>query len=100
MERAALQGREALGDELAAAVDEPRLLGAVLFRPSRNVGVVGLVGLAEVGGIRVGNRAALTHPVDRGARVQPAGKRDTDFLAGRKGLQDHRNRVKATSTRR
>ena len=35
MERAALQRREPLGDELRAAVDQPRLLGAVLERALR-----------------------------------------------------------------
>ena len=36
VERAALQRREPFGDELRAAVDQPRLLGAVLERALRN----------------------------------------------------------------
>ena len=58
VERAALQRRDPFGDELRAAVDQARLLRAVLQRPSRDVLVVGLVGLPEIGGICVGDRAA------------------------------------------
>ena len=47
------------GDELRAAVDQPRLLGAVLQRLARDLVVVGLVGLAEVGGVGVRDRALL-----------------------------------------
>ena len=67
MEGAALQRREAFGGELGAAVDQARLLGAVLERPARDVVVVGLVGLAEVGG--VGVRAPLP------CRASSAGRR-------------------------
>ncbi len=72
----------------AAAVDQARLLGAVLQRLARDLVVVGLVGLAEVGGVGVGNRALAAHPVQRGARVEAAGKRDADALADGKVLED------------
>jgi hypothetical protein len=88
VERAALQRGEAFGSELAAAVDEARLLGAVEHRLLRYLVVVGLVGLAEVGGVRVRNGALLLHPVQRRARVEAAGKGDADLLAEGKMLQD------------
>ena len=76
------------GDQLLAAVDQARLLGAVLQRLARDLVVVGLVGLAEVGGIGVGDRALAAHPVQRGAGVEAAGERDADLLADRKVLKD------------
>ena len=57
VEAAALQDREPFGDELRAAVDEAGLLGAVLQRAPGNLVVVGLVGLTEVGGVGVRDRA-------------------------------------------
>ena len=86
--RAALQRGDPFGDELRAAVDQARLLGAVLQRAARDVVVVGLVGLAEVRGVGVGDRALAAHPVQRGARVEAAGKRDADLLAGGKTLEN------------
>jgi hypothetical protein len=47
--------RRCLRRRAGAAVDQARLLGAVLERPARDVVVVGLVGLAEVGRVGVGN---------------------------------------------
>ena len=76
------------GDQLRAAVDQARLLGAVLQRAARDVVVVGLVGLAEVGGVGVGDGALAAHPVQRGARVEAAGKRDADLFAGGKILKN------------
>ena len=75
----------------AAAVDQARELGAVLLRLARNLVVVGFVGLAEIRGVRVGNRALRAHPMQRGARVEAAGKRDADFLADRKRLKNRRH---------
>ncbi|CFP64961.1 Uncharacterised protein [Bordetella pertussis] len=46
--------------------------------------VVRLVGLAQVGGVRVGHGAFLAHPQQRGAGIEAAGKGDADLLAGRK----------------
>ena len=88
MEGAALQRRDAFGGELGAAVDQARLLGAVLERPARDVVVVGLVGLAEVGGVGVGHRALAAHPVQRGAGVEAAREGDADALADGKVLED------------
>jgi hypothetical protein len=88
VERAALERREPFGDELRAAVDEARLLGAVRERAAGDVVVVGLVRLAEVRGVGVRDRAAPLHPVQRGARVETARERDADPLADGKVLED------------
>ena len=72
VKRAALQRRHAFGDERFAAFDQPRLLGAVGHRLARDLVVVGLVGLAEIRGVGVRNRALLAHPVQRGAGIEAA----------------------------
>ena len=91
VEGAGLQRGEAFGGELAAAVDQPGALGAVLHGLARDLFVVGLVGLAEVGGVGIGDRALLLHPVQRGAGVQAPGEGDADLLAGGYVLQDRRH---------
>ena len=56
---------------------------------------VGLVGLAEVGGVGVGDRALLAHPRHRGRGVEPARERDADALADRQATSStcrHRRR--------
>ena len=88
MKRAALQRRHALVHQLRAAVDQARQLGTVLHGLARNFVVVGLVGLAQVGGVGVRNRALVAHPVQRSAGVQPARKRDADFLPSGQVLED------------
>src|SRR5207302_195103 len=88
VERAALQRRQSFGDQWRAAVDETRLLGAVPQRAARDVIVIGLVGLTEVGRIRVRDRALLPHPVQGGARIEAARKRNADALADRKSLKN------------
>ncbi len=88
MEGAGLQCREPLGHQLRPAVDEARLLGAILQRLPGDLVVVGLVRLTEIGRVGVGDGALLPHPVERGARVEAAGKRDADFLADGDRLQD------------
>ena len=75
-------------DQLRLAVDEDRLLGADLFRTVGDARDVRLVGLAEVGGQRVGDRALLPDPRDRDGRVETAGKGDPDALADRQGRED------------
>ena len=88
VKRAALQDRQSLGDELRAAVDEAGLFGAVLQRAPRNLVVVRLVGLTEVRGVGVRDRALAAHPVQRRARVEPARERDADAFAGRQFLKN------------
>ena len=88
---ARLQRGDPFVDELPPAVDEPRPFGAVFERAARNVVVVLFVGLAEVGRVRVRNRALAAHPMEGCARVEAAGKRNADFLAGRNVLQDRRH---------
>jgi hypothetical protein len=81
VEGAALQCRDALGGQLRPAVDQARLLGAVLHRAPRDLLVVRLVGLAQVGGVGVGDGALVAHPVQRSAGVEAAGEGDADLLA-------------------
>ena len=88
VERAALDGGNALVDQLRPAIDQARDLGAIGLGFARDVVVVGLIGLAEVGRVGARDRALGAHPVHRGRGVEPAGKRDADALAGGQGLQD------------
>ena len=81
VEGAGLQRGQPFGHELLPAVDQARLLAAVLKGAARDVVVVGFVRLTEVGGIRVGDCALFPHPVERGAGIQPAGERNADFFA-------------------
>ena len=89
VERAGLERGDAFANQRAAAVDEARLFGAVLERLARNLVVVGFVGLTEVGGVGVRQRALLLHPVKRGAGVQPAGEGDADLLADGQGFENY-----------
>ena len=88
MKGAGLQGSDPFGHELAATVDEARFLGAVLQRATRDLVVVGFVGLSKIRGVRVRDGALCAHPVERRAGVETAGKRDADTLAGRKTLKN------------
>src|SRR5690606_21325374 len=69
---AALECGNALGGQLAPAVDQPGEFGAVEQGLARNLLVVGLVGLAEVGGVGERNGALVAHPVERRTRVEPS----------------------------
>ena len=88
VEGSGLEGGEAFADELGAAVDEAGLFGAVLEGGAGDGVVVGLVGLAEVGGVGVRDGAFLLHPVEGGGGVEAAGEGDADFLAGGKMFED------------
>ncbi len=88
VERARLKRRNAFGDKLRTAVDQPGRRGAVLQRLARNLVVVRLVRLAEIGRVRIRDGAFRAHPVERGARIEAAGKGDADFLARGKILQN------------
>ena len=88
VEGAALERGEALARERLAAVDEHRILCAVLDRAVRHGRDVRLVVLAEVGRERVRDRAMLTHPRQRATRVEAAGERDADTLAHRERTED------------
>ena len=63
----------------------------------RDLVVVGLVRLAEVRGVGVGDRALRTHPVKRGAGVEAAGKCDADLLARGNALQNVRHVISETT---
>src|SRR5262249_37184849 len=64
VESAALEGRKTFADELGAAVDEAGLFGAVGEGAAGDVLVVGLVGLAKVGGVGVGDGTLGAGPVE------------------------------------
>ncbi len=83
-----LQRRQPFGHELGAAVDQARRLGPVGQRLARNGLVVGFVGLAQVGGVGVGQGAFELHPEQGGGGVESARKGDADLLADGQGLQD------------
>jgi hypothetical protein len=88
VERAGLQRGDSFGDQLGAAVYESSPFCAVLDRATRDRLVVVFVGLAEVGRVRIRDGAFDPHPVQRGTRVESAGERDANFLAGRKTFKD------------
>jgi len=88
MKRAALQRCDPFRDELIPAVDQPGFLGAALERSPGNIVVIRFIGLSEVRCIGERNRAFCSHPVQRGARVEAAGKRDADLLFDRDVLKN------------
>jgi hypothetical protein len=81
VERAAGQGRQPLLDQREAAVDRAGELGAVLHGALRDAGDVGLVVLADVGGVRARHGALGAHPGDGDRRVEPSREGDTDAFA-------------------
>jgi hypothetical protein len=91
VERPALKRRQPFEHELSAAVHEPSLLGAVLQRAAGNFVVIGLVWLPEVR--RVGKRhgTLVPHPMQGGAGVEAAGKRDPDPLPDWQALKNRRH---------
>ena len=89
VEGAGLERGDAFAHERAAAVDEAGFFGAVFEGLARDLVVVGFVGLAEVGGVGVGDGALLLHPVQRGAGVEPAGEGDADLLADGQGFENY-----------
>ena len=88
VERTAGDRREALLDEGCATVDQAGDLGAVLDRTTGDRVDVGLVVLAEVGGVGAGHRPLVTHPGDGARGVETAGERDADALADGEGGED------------
>ena len=88
VEGAGLQRGDAFGDELRAAIDQARFFGAVLQGAARDLVVIGLIGLAEIGGVGIGDGALRAHPVDGGAGVESAGEGEADFFARGQVLQN------------
>jgi len=62
VEGAGLDGGNTFVHQLRAAIHQPGFFGTVFQRLARNLVVVGLVGLAEVGGIGEDAGALLLHP--------------------------------------
>ena len=73
-------------DEGEAAVDEAGLFGSVFEGLAGDLVVVGFVGLAEVGGVGVGEGSLLLHPVEGGGGVEAAGEGYADFLVEGEGF--------------
>jgi hypothetical protein len=69
------------------AVDEAGELGAVLAGAPGHGVDVGLVVLAEVGGVGAGDRALLAHPGDGHGGVETSGEGDADSFADGQGRQ-------------
>ena len=88
VERPARDGRQALLDERAAAVDQPGQLGAVLAGAVGDGVDLGLVVLTEVGRVRAGDRPLLAHPRDGHGGVETPGEGDADALADGQGGED------------
>ena len=88
VEGAAGQRGQALLDEGAAAVHEPRPLGTVEPRPSGDRGNVRLVVLAQVSGVGEGDRTLVAHPRDGHRGVEPTGEGDADTLTDGEGGED------------
>jgi hypothetical protein len=82
VESATLQCGNAFVRQLLAAVDQARLFCAVFIGFTRNLFVVGFVGLAQVGCVGIWHSAFSAHPQQGCAGVQAARKCDADFLAG------------------
>ena len=80
VERTALDGGNAFVRQLGAAVDQTGFFSAVFHRFAGNFIVVRLVGLAQVGGVGIGQGALLLHPQQGGRGVQAAREGDADFL--------------------
>ena len=72
----------------ALAVDGAGDLGAVEQGAVGDAVDVGLVVLADVGGVGARDRALVAHPGDRHRGVEAAGEGDADAFAGREGGED------------
>src|SRR5699024_8731427 len=83
MKGTTLQRSNALCCQLGTAVNQACFLGAVLHGLAWYGVVIGLVGLAQIGGVGIRNGALVAHPQQSGASVKAAGKRDTDLLTDR-----------------
>ncbi len=86
VEGAAGHRGQALLDELGAAVDRAGDLGAVQHGPVGDAVDVGLVVLADVGGVGARDGALVAHPGHRHRGVEASGEGDADtFSAGQRG---------------
>ncbi len=93
VEGTGLDGGNTFVHQLRAAIHQSGFFGAVLQGLARNLVVVGLVRLAEVGGIGKGAGAFLLHPQQRRAGVETAREGDADFFAFGQAFQDRTHRA-------
>src|SRR6185369_11098393 len=96
VEGAGLDGGNPFVDQLGAAIDQPGFFGAELQRLTRNFVVVGLVWLAEIGGIGKGAGTLLLHPEQRRTGIETARESDADFFPLGQAFQ---NRTHGASNR-
>jgi len=88
VEGAGLDGGNTFVDQLRSAIHQPGFFGAELQRFARNLVVVGLVGLAEIGSVGKDARAFLLHPQQRRTGIEAARESDADSLPFGQGFQD------------
>ena len=81
VEGACLQRSDAFADQWTAAVHQAGFFGAVFQSRARNGVVIGLVGLAKVSRIGIGDSPLLLHPVQGSGGVEPAGEGNANLLA-------------------
>src|SRR5262249_16511179 len=93
VEGARLNGGNTFVHQLRAAIHESGFFGAELQRFTRNLVVVGLVGLAEVGGISKDAGAFLLHPQQRPAGVETPRESDADFFSFGQAFQNRTHRA-------
>ena len=77
MKSTAGHGGETFFNKCALAVHESCLLSTVLTCATGNRINIGFIGLAEVGGIGVGDCSIFPHPRHGNGGVQSTGKRDS-----------------------
>jgi hypothetical protein len=78
VEGTARQSSQAFFDQRTPAVNQSGNVSAILLGPSRNTVDVGLVWLADVGGVRARDGSLVAHPRDGHRRVETARESNTN----------------------
>ena len=81
MKGAALQGHQTLAHEFSPTINQSGFLSTVLFGAIGNVVKIWFIGLAEVGGVAIGDSALGPHPSHCSRCVKSTGKSDTHAFA-------------------
>ncbi|CGW22455.1 Uncharacterised protein [Salmonella enterica subsp. enterica serovar Typhi] len=93
MESAALNRCDPFCNQLLAAINQAGILCAILHCATRNGVIVILIRLSQIRSIGIWDSSFLSHPQQRGASVQTAGKSDTNTLTCWKMLKNRRHRI-------
>ena len=88
VEGTGLNGSNAFGHQLRAAVDQTGVFGTVLHRAVRNRFVIVLIGLTQVSRIGIRQSTLVLHPAQSCRGIQTTGERDTDLFADGNALQN------------